>query len=490
MTNLYGNPEDIHKSATYHRYKYISKLSGHSTDMIIPDHMLPVELFLVIPGKPEAKQSSLVTIFAIWNTMMGTSLLSMPWALSQAGFGCGIGLMVGIAGLCLYTCYLVLKSSYPFGELFKSGFIKFADICRKYFGRTGELVATIFSIAAIAGAAVVFWVLMSNFLFNSGKFIHESIYDAFPKNMSKLEGTVIHTSLICPVPSANNTSPNTMPNSDTTGFYRYWQGQKTIPFFLIALMFPLCSVKSPTFFTKFNSLGTLAVIYIIIFVSIKASIWGINMDFAKIPEFQLTFPALTGTLTLAFFIHNCILSILSHQKTPEYNARDLSIAYGLVAFTYTFVGALFYAAFPLEKSCIHQVFLDNMPANDIMTFGARIGLFFQLVTVFPLVIYIVRVQFMLFFFGSPYPSTWQVFLLNAVLIGACVLFARFYPHVGNIIRYSGSISGLVYIFTLPCLVHMYALHKKNQLSWPSAIFHSTIVLLGVLNLVSQFLISV
>ncbi|EDO26103.1 predicted protein, partial [Nematostella vectensis] len=48
-------------------------------------------------------------------------------------------------------------------------------------------------------------------------------------------------------------------------------------------------------------------------------------------------------------------------------------------------------------------FLDNMPANDIMTFGARIGLFFQLVTVFPLVIYIVRVQFMLFFFGSPYP---------------------------------------------------------------------------------------
>ncbi|GFR71206.1 sodium-coupled neutral amino acid transporter 9 homolog [Elysia marginata] len=28
-------------------------------------------------------QSSVVTIFSMWNTMMGTSLLSMPWAIKQ-----------------------------------------------------------------------------------------------------------------------------------------------------------------------------------------------------------------------------------------------------------------------------------------------------------------------------------------------------------------------------------------------------------------------
>ena len=38
-----------------------------------------------------------------------------------------------------------------------------------------------------------------------------------------------------------------------------------------------------------------------------------------------------------------------------FQSRDLSIAYCLVIITYLLVGVLFYAAFPLEKSCIHQV---------------------------------------------------------------------------------------------------------------------------------------
>lgn len=47
--------------------------------------------------------------FAIWNTMMGTSLLSMPWALEQAGLGLGLFLMLLVAGLCLYTAYRIIQ---------------------------------------------------------------------------------------------------------------------------------------------------------------------------------------------------------------------------------------------------------------------------------------------------------------------------------------------------------------------------------------------
>ena len=35
-------------------------------------------------GMTEGTQSSLITIMSLWNTMMGTSILSMPWALEQA----------------------------------------------------------------------------------------------------------------------------------------------------------------------------------------------------------------------------------------------------------------------------------------------------------------------------------------------------------------------------------------------------------------------
>ena len=51
--------------------------------------------------------------------MMGTSLLSMPWAIQQAGFVMGIVLLVTMAGLTLYTCYRVVKSVESVGEYSK-----------------------------------------------------------------------------------------------------------------------------------------------------------------------------------------------------------------------------------------------------------------------------------------------------------------------------------------------------------------------------------
>ena len=43
--------------------------------------------------------------------------------------------------------------------------------------------------------------------------------------------------------------------------------------------------------------------------------------------------------------------------------RDLSIAYILVALSYMTVGIVFYAAFPVEKSCISQVIIDFNQEN-------------------------------------------------------------------------------------------------------------------------------
>jgi len=145
--------------------------------------MLPSQLFLIIPKESDEKQSSLVTIFSIWNTMMGTSLLSIPWAINQAGFTLAIILLILMAGICLYSCYLILKCA---EETAKRGeLLEFSDICKKYLGKPGELIAVLFSLAAIAGSAIVFWVLMSNFLFNSGKYIEGTEY--FPEASDLLQ---------------------------------------------------------------------------------------------------------------------------------------------------------------------------------------------------------------------------------------------------------------------------------------------------------------
>ncbi|XP_044164486.1 LOW QUALITY PROTEIN: sodium-coupled neutral amino acid transporter 9 homolog [Acropora millepora] len=474
---------DQELAAKYNRYRYISKLSGHT--VIIPSHILPSNLFLIIPKEKEEKQNSLVTIFSIWNTMMGTSLLSIPWAIDQAGFALALILMVLMAGLCLYSCYLILKSaedSTKCGEI-----LEFSDVCKKHLGKPGEVIAVLFSLAAIAGTAIVYWVLMSNFLYYSGTYIHESIEHAYSVPSSKNSSTV---EVLCPISGhrKGNTSADDLFMADKSNFFKVWDQQKSVPFFLVAVLFPLCCVKSPTFFTKFNSLGTLSVVYVFIFSITKASIWGINMDFSHTPMFKAKFPALTGILTLAYFIHNCILSIMRNQEKPKNNARDLSIAYFLVALTYIAVGFLFFISFPRKKFCIQQVLLDNLPPQDLMTFIARLFLLFQLTTVFPLIVYITRVQFLLYFFKKVYPSFLHVFVLNLVIVACCVLCAVLYPHVGNIIRYVGSLSGLAYNYSLPCVVYMMIQKKKCELTRPSAVFHCLIVVFGIANFLAQFFI--
>ena len=49
--------------------------------------------------------------------MMGTSLLSMPWAIGQAGLALGVGFMVLMAFLTLYTSYRVMKSVETIGKI-------------------------------------------------------------------------------------------------------------------------------------------------------------------------------------------------------------------------------------------------------------------------------------------------------------------------------------------------------------------------------------
>ena len=49
---------------------------------------------------------------------------------------------------------------------------EFSDICRIHLGRWGDWAAFAFSLCAIFGALIVFYVLMSNFLYNTGRFIH------------------------------------------------------------------------------------------------------------------------------------------------------------------------------------------------------------------------------------------------------------------------------------------------------------------------------
>lgn len=498
-------------SALNSRVHYYGRLTASSDRLLVPpDHVIPSpeDIYIYSPlgtafkvhGKDGAvKNPSIVTIFAIWNTMMGTSILSIPWGIKQAGFTLGIIIVILMGLLTLYCCYRVLKSTKSIPYIDTSDW-EFPDVCKYYFGAFGQWSSLFFSLVSLIGAMVVYWVLMSNFLFNTGKFIYNYVHNV---NMSDSEfGTNGTDRVVCPYPDLNphrNRSLDQYSSSSdnsTAVFDHWWSKTNTIPFYLIILLLPLLNFRSASFFARFTFLGTISVMYLITLVTIKAVRLGFHLEFHWfhsteffVPEFRVLFPQLTGVLTLAFFIHNCIITLMKNNKNQENNVRDLSLAYLLVGLTYLYVGVLIFAAFPsppLSKECLEPNFLDNFPSSDISVFVARTFLLFQMTTVFPLLGYLVRVQLMSQLFGDHYPSFLHVFILNVIIVASGVLMARFYPNIGSIIRYSGATCGLALVFVFPSLIHMVALKRRGELRWPSACFHSFLILLGIANVLGQF----
>ena len=67
-----------------------------------------------VPGdidKETGKHGSLTTIFSIWNAMVGTGLVTIPWAFSQSGIIYGLSLTFMSFVVSFTTQYFVMKSA-------------------------------------------------------------------------------------------------------------------------------------------------------------------------------------------------------------------------------------------------------------------------------------------------------------------------------------------------------------------------------------------
>ena len=110
--------------------------------------------------------------------------------------------------------------------------------------------------------------------------------------------------------------------------YTYWFfTPKTAPLYLLLLL-PIVSLKSATFFTKFNAIGTLNVFFLMGVIMYLASQWGIHVDLynydspAYVPTFKKTFPSLSGMMALGLFIHNAIITIMRNNRHQENNVSE------------------------------------------------------------------------------------------------------------------------------------------------------------------------
>ncbi|XP_050347546.1 sodium-coupled neutral amino acid transporter 9 homolog [Nymphalis io] len=413
------------------------------------------------------KQSSLVTIFSIWNTIMGSSLLTMAWGVERAGLPSALFLLAFMSALCLYTAHILLRVNVHHG----GARCEVPALCRALLGGGAAGAAHAFSVLVLLGANVVYWLLITNFLYHTVNYFMD---------VETPNSTVYNTSLLCPKHDPLIT-PSDQPMVDPSP---YWGLHTTVPFYVAIIVFPLLCFRNVSFFTKFNSLGTLSVFYLLLFVIVKGWTWGINMGDLMVTRGRGGSDAavLSGMLALSFYIHNIIITIMGNNARQDKNGRDLTIAFLLVTITYTLVGAIFYICFPLSKSCIEDNILNNFEMHDVMTAIARALLLFQVVTVYPLVVFMLRAEAAQLC-RAPAPA------VNVGVVALCILVACLCPDIGTIIRYTGAVSGLVHVFALPALLQMQSLRLRGKLTCWKAIFYSLIIAFGTVNLVMQFFIA-
>ncbi|CAL4117545.1 unnamed protein product [Meganyctiphanes norvegica] len=348
------------------RYRYYSRLrapvQSDEHALVIPDHIVPRELFIpYIPGMEldsDGKQSSHITIIAIWNTMMGTSLLTMPWAFGQAGYAAGLVIMLSMAAVCLYTAYRLLNLQKDMG--LEGARLELSEVCRQLLGgalgKITEGLTVIFSMVTLVGAMVVYWVLMSNFLFNTGEMIHGAV-------TGELNST--DDSLLCPPNNTDDSSVGKTNIDATDNFHRWWVQDETVPIYLLLPFLIICNLRNTSVLAKFNSLDSkLVILTCMIEISSVDKIHGVATNAFYLPSLHLTITYYTITIFFSLFSNFTVnTNNLRNKIRPNKEACEFS----------TVLIDVYYSPIDREvQGCVlqlkHQLNFLSAPVHEIEFF--------------------------------------------------------------------------------------------------------------------------
>lgn len=364
-----------------------------------------------------------------------------------AGIAGAVTAMVLMATIDCYTAGLFVRH--------RKHYINVLDLAQEYLGWVGKTLAFVASFLVMTAAVMSYAVLMA-----------DSVYQA-----------------------VNGFRQLADPKSDAPDVGIWSRNACCVGIFL--LLFPICNLKSLTILLRINSLGVGSVLYLIGFVVIQCAQQfppqqGVPMGFA------LMGTAKTAALfSLSFFSHSFVLEIVQNQANPENNQRDLIISYALTGICYALVGlfgCLAYGAHPLEED-----FLAQFESTLIGALVARVFLVFQLFTVWPIVVYIIRLQTCQYIWGVDHAGYVRVGIINFIVCAAATSVSLWYPKIGEVLAYAGASCGLIYIFLLPIGVHLkrtYYTHEEGMDTtyfWPSFIFHTLLAIFGVLLLLATLI---
>jgi len=389
--------------------------------------------------KKPKKVNSFSTILSIWNSMIGSSTVSLSYNVYYCGIIPAFILSIIYGLICFYTCKIYVD----FGSSESDFSITIEKYFKKKFGdkmsKIGKNIQILFSMLISLGAGLIYFLIIS-----------QNLYPIACLVLNKLFGLDIDAKDLTP---------------EFSRFSSLYLG-----IFLCFVLLPLIVKKDIGFIVKLSSFGIYFISILIIFVLYTgiSSLINTKFDFEYIAN-KLNSekrhlklfgenPALfAGTLSMAYFSHTTILPVLKTNKNQENNIRDLSLGYYFACFTFSFSGILGYIGFSGKNFDIE--FKDNwflfFDYDNYFILLLRLLNVFQLITVFPIIIYVVRFQIFNYFYGSDYPGRTHLMIFGLIIIFLCLIILYFcYNFLGKLIGIIGATTTLVLIYAFPPVIKM------------------------------------
>lgn len=253
----------------------------------------------------ESSNSSLMTIFAIVNSMIGTLVMVLPILFLQYGLLTSIIILILISWLSYKTCSLCvihLKENEP----------DLPVVIQRIAGSKWLTLYVFFSVIYMVCAGIIYFNLMNNMLYSVTLFIFEHLEY---KNYAEK-------------------------HENRFDIFSY-------PILGLCVFLPAylsCFLKDINFIVKFSQVGVFSLVSYIIFlvyVVYDNFMSGfLTLHFNELQIYTFEFDKLLGGFSLGFFVHTNVCAIMKNNEKFENNLRDLAVSYIFGSILYFLIGIL------------------------------------------------------------------------------------------------------------------------------------------------------
>ncbi|KAI8070361.1 transmembrane amino acid transporter protein-domain-containing protein, partial [Gongronella butleri] len=346
-------------------------------------------------------------LFSLSCVVAGSGILSLPYALSRSGWIGSLFLILN-ALISHYTGCLLIRLLYmaPKGGRLDG----FPEIGHAAFGKTGQLVALLFSQLLLFGTPIVYFILASSNI----------------RDLLQLVGWSLSFKLCTWIVSI------------TVG----------VPFVMVRQMRDV---------TWMSLIATIASVLLLLIVTVAAAddYTGTAVHDVAIPR-QL--PLAMSTFSFSFCGNVIYPHLEGAMQQPEHWAKVMSVANITVAIMYTTIGFAGYFVYGTQVQNPIFLNLTNLVARNVaivavtvhVLLAAPLYLYVFTVRVEAWLLHVVRQTIVFFRYLGQHPVLARV-LLRSLEICVCALIAMLFPYFSKVMTLIGTVAAEALMFVLPCV---------------------------------------